>query len=80
MAVITIDKSLEEVLKEIARQRAMTLDAIAREALLSYIQARPWETRNYSFVGIGRSGRGDLSTSVDEILAKNANRQEGWSL
>ncbi len=33
-----------------------------------------------SMVGIAKSGRGDLSEKVDEILAEGANREEGWSL
>lgn len=33
-----------------------------------------------ALIGIGRSGRSDLSESVDEILADGANKHEGWSL
>ena len=36
--------------------------------------------RLMSMVGIAKSGRGDLSEKVDEILADGANRKEGWSL
>ena len=33
-----------------------------------------------SLVGIGNSGKGDISQRVDEILAKGINKREGWSL
>ena len=38
------------------------------------------EKQVYSFIGIGRSDKGNLSTEVDNILAEAANRREGWSL
>ena len=33
-----------------------------------------------ALIGMGKSGRSDLSTRVDEILAEGANKREGWSL
>ena len=33
-----------------------------------------------ALIGIGKSGRSDLSERVDEILAEGANKHEGWSL
>ncbi len=33
-----------------------------------------------SLVGIGKSGKGDVSRRVDEILAEGINKREGWSL
>lgn len=33
-----------------------------------------------ALIGMGESGRGDLSGRVDEILAEGANKREGWSL
>ena len=33
-----------------------------------------------SLVGIGKSGKGDVSQRVDEILAEGINKREGWSL
>ena len=80
MAVITIDKNTEEALNEIARQKAMTLDAVAGEALLSTIQTQAWNKKTYSFIGIGKSGQHDLSQKTEEILAESVNRREGWSL
>ncbi|MCY7376989.1 MAG: hypothetical protein LH472_13605 [Pyrinomonadaceae bacterium] len=33
-----------------------------------------------ALIGIGKSGRSDLSERVDEMLAEGANKREGWSL
>ena len=33
-----------------------------------------------SLIGIGSSGRSDISERVDELLAEGANKREGWSL
>ncbi len=33
-----------------------------------------------ALIGIGKSGRSDLSERVDETLAEGANKREGWSL
>jgi hypothetical protein len=54
-------------------------DFLAEEGLLddAELVARK---RVYSFIGIGRSDKGNLSTEVDKILAEAANRREGWSL
>ena len=38
------------------------------------------EPKRYSFIGIAHSGKGHLSTHVEETLAEAANRHEGWSL
>ena len=36
--------------------------------------------KRFSFIGIGHSGKHNLSTQVEEILTQAANRREGWSL
>jgi len=33
-----------------------------------------------TFIGIGNSGKGNISTQVETTLKKAANRREGWSL
>lgn len=33
-----------------------------------------------ALVGMGNSGRSDISERVDEILAEGINKEEGWSL
>jgi plasmid stability protein len=82
MTLITIsaDDKLVEALRLIAQKRSTSLDAVAREALTNYVRSHPIPKRRYSFVGIGRSGKRDLSQQVEATLAQAANRREGWSL
>ena len=77
---ITADDQLVEMLKLIAAKRATTLEAVAQEALTQYVRAHPPRQRRYSFIGIGRSGKKNLSQQVEAALAQAANRREGWSL
>ena len=38
------------------------------------------KTSRYSFVGIGESKTGDISTRAEEILEKEVTRRSGWTL
>ena len=76
---ITADDQLVELLRLIAAKRATTLEAVAQEALTHYVRAHPIRNRRYSFIGIGHSGKKNLSQQVDATLAQAANRREGWS-
>ena len=82
MTVITIaaDDKLATALQAIAEQRAMTVEAVAREVLSNYVRAESPRPRRYSFIGIGHSRKGTLSTQVEAILEQAADRREGWSL
>jgi hypothetical protein len=67
-------------LEELARHRQMTVEALVQEVIVQYVQAHMPQPSRYSFIGIGHSGRGNLSTQVDTLLEQAAQRQEGWSL
>ncbi|GIK58637.1 MAG: hypothetical protein HND44_12650 [Chloroflexi bacterium] len=71
---------LAKIIKQMAEEQETTVDELARAALFYYIQTQPTITKRFSFIGIGHSGKHDLSTSVEEVLAEGANRLEGWSL
>ena len=36
--------------------------------------------KRFSFIGMGHSGKRNLSTQVEDILTQAANRREGWSI
>ena len=76
---IQADEALVHTLEELARADSKSLEALTREVLLEYAKkARAWvKPERYSFIGIGHSGRGDLSTQVEEILAEGAKRPHG---
>ena len=77
---ITADENLVEALKTIAEQKATTVEVVAREALTNYVHSQPTRAHPYSFIGIGHSGKKNLSTQVEKIIEENADRRTGWSL
>ncbi|MCP4654421.1 MAG: hypothetical protein GY856_03270 [bacterium] len=76
---IQAEDELVQALRQLAAAESRPIETIAREALLLYMR-RAAARRKYSFIGIGHSGKSDLSTQVEEILEKSADRREGWSL
>jgi len=82
MTTITIqaDEEILATLTKIAKSRLITTEALLKEAITSYLQTQVHPSKKYSFIGIGRSGKKDISTQVEEKLAQGANRREGWSL
>ena len=81
MTTITIqaEEELAKAIRQIATTRLMTTEALVREALLNYLQIQFPVQKKYSFIGIGRSGKKNISTQVKTTLKKAANRREGWS-
>jgi len=77
---IAADDALVQSLEDLARAESKNLETLSREVLSQYARKATAASRGYSFIGIGRSGKGDLSTRIEEALAKSADRREGWSL
>lgn len=77
---IQADQKLVSALKKIAKRKHISVESVAKEALLSYVQLQPATKKKYSIIGIARSGKGNLSVDAENILEKSANRREGWSL
>jgi hypothetical protein len=78
--VIHADENLISELRQIAAEKLVTLEDIVLDALKKYLHEHPIPQKKYSFIGIGHSGKGDISEKVDETLNIAADRCEGWSL
>ena len=76
---IQTEETILKTLKEIAEQKQTTLEDITQEALHQYLQSQASSSQVYSFIGIGHSGKGNISTQVETRLTQTANRREGWS-
>jgi hypothetical protein len=76
---IQTEETIFQALKEIAEQKQISLEDVTQEALRQYLQSQTLTPSPYSFIGIARSGKGQLSTQVNAVLAQAANRREGWS-
>ncbi|EDP75463.1 type II toxin-antitoxin system VapB family antitoxin [Hydrogenivirga sp. 128-5-R1-1] len=62
-----IEEELEEEIKRIARLKGKKTSEVVREALRDYVK-RHRSKKTLSFVGIGKSGRKDLSETHEEEL------------
>lgn len=74
------EDKLARAIEQLAKQQETTVNEVARDALSRYLQEQIASTKRFSFIGIGHSGKHNLSTSVEEVMAEGANRLEGWSL
>ncbi len=77
---IQTEQPLLVALEQLAQNRKTSLEALIKEILWQYLQQPPPPPKTYSFIGIGHSGKKNLSTQVEEILANSLQRKEGWSL
>ena len=77
---IQTEEAILNTLKEMAQQQQTTVEEITQEALRQYLQSHPVNAKPYSFIGIGHSGKGNISSQVESTLTQATNRQEGWSL
>ncbi len=83
-------------LETIIQEKVHALPTVKQEKVLAFVEdleSEKAETSGKSekteeekrqgrlaLIGIGSSGRSDFSERVDEVLAKGANKREGWSL
>ena len=64
---VSVPDDVADRVSAAARDRGVSPDEIAREAFEAYLPGGP-ARRKLSFVGIGHSGRGDLSERAEDIL------------
>jgi len=77
---IQTEESILKALQEIAQEKQTSLEAITQEALQQYLQRQRSSPNKYSFIGIGHSGKGNISSQVETRLTQAASRRTGWSL
>jgi len=65
---VVVPDDVAERLTERAQQQHTTPEALAGEAVVSYLGPAPSTPRRISFIGIGHSGRSDVSERAEEIL------------
>ena len=77
---IQTEEPILKALQEIAQEKQTSLEAITQEALQQYLQRQRPSSNKYSFIGIGHSGKGNISSQVETSLTQAASRRTGWSL
>ena len=65
---LKIPDALDARLRHEAQRRGVTISDVSREALEAYL-GDPSERRRLGAAKAGRSGRGDVSERIEEILA-----------
>ena len=76
---IKLNDELLAELQHTAKNQSIKIDDLIEIAIKNYLDSKT-QARRYSFIGIGHSGQHRLSEQVEDILAENTNRREGWSL
>lgn len=82
-------------LETVIAEKVHALPTVKQEEVLAFVEDLENESVKYedktektdeekrqgrlALIGIGKSGRSDLSERVDETLAEGANKREGWS-
>ena len=64
---VFLDEGVERELQVLARERGTPVAVLVREALVAYV-ARAQEPPRLSFIGVGASGRSDISERHEELL------------
>jgi hypothetical protein len=68
---IFADEYLLKEIKELAKKEKRSAAELIRDALVQYLNSRNSPKTRFSFVGIGDSGRHDLSEKHEELLWPN---------
>jgi predicted transcriptional regulator len=63
---VKLPDELDARLRHEAARRGVTVSELTREAISEYLGVQP--RRNLGFAAAGRSGHGDLSVRIEEIL------------
>lgn len=74
---ILLDDALLLAVKQLARVKSTTATEIIRQALKAYVK-REQRVAVPSFAAVGRSGQSSVSEQAEEILQREAKREEGW--
>jgi len=65
---IFADENLLREIKDLAKQEKRSTADVIREALFQYLNTKKTPAARLSFIGIGDSGRRDLSEKHEELL------------
>lgn len=71
---IFADDNLINEIKEISKEEHRSVAEIVREAMQNYIKQKRYKKKKLSFIGIGDSGRRNISEKHEELLWKKDTR------
>ena len=72
---LQLDERTYEALRNVAHKKRQSMSYVVREILHEYLEGQPKSKENsvkaFTFVGIGASGRHDISVRHDEALVED---------
>jgi metal-responsive CopG/Arc/MetJ family transcriptional regulator len=71
---IFADDDLIKEMKSLAEQEKRSVADLVRDAIAQYISNKRRRKQKLSFIGIGRSGRSDISEKHEELLWQRPSR------
>jgi metal-responsive CopG/Arc/MetJ family transcriptional regulator len=71
---IFADDDLLHEIKEISKEENKSIAEIMREAMQNYIKQKRFKKKKVSFIGIGSSGRKNISERHEELLWKKVTK------
>jgi len=74
---IFADENLLNAIKHIANEEGISIAEAIRQALDRFVAQRQRSKKRLSFVGIGRSGRKDVSERCEELLWWKSSTETG---
>ncbi len=74
---IFADENLLNALKNIANEEGISFAEAIRQALSRFVMQRQKSKKELSFIGIGRSGRKDISEHCEELLWSKSSNETG---
>jgi len=71
---IFADDGLLNEFKELSKEENKSVAEMVREAMAQYVRQRHQKRKKLSFIGIGASGRHDVSEKHEELLWRKSTR------
>jgi hypothetical protein len=70
---VSLPDDVARIVEFEAQRRRISVSELVRQSVVSHLKLSDGRPRTIPFIGIGSSGRDDISERIDEILA-----EEGW--
>jgi metal-responsive CopG/Arc/MetJ family transcriptional regulator len=71
---IFADDALIKEFKELSKEENRSVAEMVREAMEQYVRQRQQKKKKLSFIGVGASGRSDVSEKHEELLWRKSTK------
>lgn len=71
---IFAEDALINEMKDLAREENRSVAEMVREAMVEYVRQKRQKKKKLSFIGVGSSGRSDVSKKHEELLWRKSTK------